>query len=225
MPGKDIAILKVETPYELPTLQLATSNDISVGQDIYVYGFPNPVSNNEYLSEESVTEPTLTRGIISAWKKTINGWPVIQMDAGINRGNSGGPVCNSNGEVIGISTFGSLDDNNRGLAAGLNFAIPLEVIREFFSSTIVPEYSNSTLNFCKGIQYFHKRHYGQALEFFEKVREANPEFPGIHTYIESCQTNVGNGHDNQTNPLTYLGVVLIFAVAIGGLIWYKMRKW
>jgi S1-C subfamily serine protease len=129
MPGKDVAILKIETPFELPVIELAKSNEVPVGEEIFVYGYPNPVSNNEYLSEESVLEPTLTKGIISAWKKTVNGWPVLQMDAGINHGNSGGPE-----PVKGINVLAFVASMiPPGLAAGLNFMTTLIVQRIFDS--------------------------------------------------------------------------------------------
>jgi serine protease Do len=224
MPGKDIAILKITVPYDLPTMALAPSNEVGVGEDIYVYGYPNPVANNTYLSEESISEPTLTRGIISAWKKTVNGWPVLQMDAGINRGNSGGPVCNANGEVIGISTFGSLDDNTRGLAAGLNFAIPLEVVREFFSDSVKPHPSKIAMNYCRAMDFYHKKYYRQALRYFEKVFEANPAFPNLRLHMRACQQNIEKGNDHETNPVVYYLLIAVFVAVAGGLTWYKLRQ-
>ncbi len=98
-----------------------------VGEQLYVYGFPGPVTNNNYVATESAIEPTLTTGIVSALKKSVAGWPLIQMDANINRGSSGGPVCNEKGEVVGLTTFGSIE-NSGGLAAGLNFAIPVSIL-------------------------------------------------------------------------------------------------
>ncbi len=224
MPGKDVAILKIETPFELPVIELAKSNEVPVGEEIFVYGYPNPVSNNEYLSEESVLEPTLTKGIISAWKKTVNGWPVLQMDAGINHGNSGGPVCNKNGEVIGISTFGSLDDNTRGLAAGLNFAIPLVVAREFFSDSVTPGRSQVSIYFCKALSSYQKQYYKEALRYFKKVESINASYPGLQTYITNCGLNIENGNDKGPGPVVYYLLIGIFIILVGGLTWYKLRK-
>lgn len=224
MPGKDIAILKIESPAELPSIPLATSATVLVGEEIFVYGYPNPVNKNEYLSEETVLEPTLTKGIISAMKKTINGWPVLQMDAGINHGNSGGPVCNKNGEVIGVSTFGSLDDNARALAPGLNFAIPLEVVSEFFYDTVMPGKSNVSSDFCKAIQFYQSRQYRQALHYFLMVEQKNPSYPNLHKYMQSCRVNTIKGNDKTTNPFVYFLMMGLTAVVIGALASYKLRK-
>jgi S1-C subfamily serine protease len=119
---------------------------------------------------------TLTKGIISAWKKTVNGWPVLQMDAGINHGNSVGRFA-TKWEVIGISTFGSLDDNTRGLAAGLNFAIPLIVAREFFSDSVAPRASQVSIYFCKALTSYQKQHYKEALRYFKKVNPPMHRIP------------------------------------------------
>ncbi len=224
MPGKDVAILKIELPVELPSIPLSASNDIMVGEDIFVYGYPNPVSNNEYLSLETALEPTLTKGILSGLKKTINGWPVLQMDAGINHGNSGGPVCNRQGEVIGISTFGSLDDNARALAPGLNFAIPLEVIREFFSDSIIPAKSSVSMNYCKGIQFFFREYYKEALHYFLKVKAGNSSYPDLERHIQICQANILKGYDKSGNPTLYLLMIVALFGLFGGLFWFKHKQ-
>lgn len=132
MPGKDIAILKVLEQGQYPTLQLSADEKVMVGERVLVFGYPETVTNNEFLSRTTALEPTLTSGIISALKRTTLNWPVIQMDAAINHGNSGGPVCNNKGEVIGITTFGSLESATGGLAAGYNFAIPVSEVGEYF---------------------------------------------------------------------------------------------
>jgi len=144
MPGKDVAVLKIDGDTSLPVLKIADEQLPQVGEQLFVYGYPGPVTNNDFVAAESAIEPTLTTGIVSAIKKSVNGWPVIQMDANINHGSSGGPVCNSNGEVIGLTTFGSLE-NSGGLAAGLNFSIPVSILNEFMDSAgIQPEVSKAT---------------------------------------------------------------------------------
>jgi len=157
-------------------------------------------------------------------KKTINGWPVLQMDAGINHGNSGGPVCNRQGEVIGISTFGSLDDNARALAPGLNFAIPLEVIREFFSDSIIPAKSTLSMNYCKGIQFFFRDYYKEALHYFLKVKAGNSSYPDLERHIQICQANILKGNDKSGNPTLYMLMIVALFGLFGGLFWFKHKK-
>ncbi|MFI5152355.1 MAG: S1C family serine protease [Chitinophagales bacterium] len=216
MPGKDVAILKVDGDSSLPTLRLADHRLPRVGEQLLVYGYPGPVTNNDFVSQESAIEPTLSTGIVSAIKKSVEGWPVIQMDANINHGSSGGPVCNEKGEVIGLTTFGSLE-NNGALAAGLNFAIPVTILYEYLDTAdILPKLSNSTLLFADGIRFFEKNYYRDALRQFKKVRLLSNRFAGIDDYIAECEKSIKNGEDKESmiirNDLLVIGLVftLIF---------------
>jgi ribose transport system ATP-binding protein len=68
-----------------------------------VIGYPGAATFNELLSAESAIEPTMTAGLVSAKKTMQGGWDVFQTDAAMTHGNSGGPVFNEKGEVIGIA--------------------------------------------------------------------------------------------------------------------------
>ena len=64
MPGKDVAILKVENVKNLPTLQLSQDSLIRIGTQVFVLGYPEPVTTNTFLATETRIEPTLTAGIV-----------------------------------------------------------------------------------------------------------------------------------------------------------------
>jgi S1-C subfamily serine protease len=226
MPGKDIAILKIQVPAEMPMLTLAPPELPQVGQQLYVYGYPGPVTNNDFVSAESAIEPTLTTGIISAIKKSVGGWPLIQMDANINHGSSGGPVCNDKGEVVGLTTFGSLE-NTGGLAAGLNFAVPVSILDEFLDSAgIKPVPSSVTRFFADGLGFYEAHQYRNALHLFEKVGRLNPQYPGINTYIVDCTRKI-DGKGSQLSPLERLLVILTsIALLIAAIAawWVRYRR-
>ena len=196
MPGKDIAILKIADGDELPVLTLAPELLPRVGEQLFVYGYPGPVTNNDFVSAASAIEPTLTTGIVSAIKQSVGNWPVIQMDANINHGSSGGPVCNENGEVVGLTTFGSLE-NTGGLAAGLNFAVPVSILNEYLDSADVnPAPSEASRRFAHALDTYGQHRYNVALKEFRAVQQLNNHYPGIYTYIGECQAKIkaGNGH-------------------------------
>jgi len=65
-------------------------------------------------------------------RKWAGGWSILQTDAAIHGGNSGGPLFNEAGEVIGVNTFG-MTDYDGGLAAGMSFAIPISVAKQFLN--------------------------------------------------------------------------------------------
>lgn len=224
MPGKDVALLKIYSPVELPAMPMATLNEVAVGEEVMVFGYPNPVTSNEFLSNETVAEPTLTKGIVSALKKSINGWPVIQMDANINHGNSGGPVCNAQGKVIGITTFGSWDDISKGLAPGLNFAIPVEVIREFLPDSLSGGKSKVSDLFARAYGFYEKGYYKKALGSFLQLKKMNTDYPGLYYYISNSQKGIDEGRDKEPGSL----LILLAGLCILGLFfllaYYKYPK-
>jgi serine protease Do len=209
MPGKDIAILKIEPGNFFPTLRLANIILPRIGDRIYVYGYPDPITRNEYLASESAQEPSLTTGIVSGIRKTTTGWNVVQMDAEINHGNSGGPVCNEEGEVIGISTFGSKEYGSGSLAAGMNFSIPVSIIKEFLDSLkIVAGPGKASLLFSKAMDDYDNAEYRDALVKIKKLQKLNSSFPGLSYYIFDCNERIENGLD-KTERKIKLGLLLV----------------
>ena len=115
----DLALLKIDAPNLVPAT-LSESNSLVVGQRVYAIGNPFGLSG------------TMTRGIISAIRSigTQQGEPIedaIQTDAAVNPGNSGGPLLNSRGEVIGITTL--IASNGSDQSAGIGFAIPVNTAK------------------------------------------------------------------------------------------------
>ncbi len=117
-PQTDIALLKIETDGNLQTIKIGDSNNLSVGEWVIAIGSPFGF------------EQTVTAGIISALNRRLpreNYVPFIQTDAAVNPGNSGGPLMNLKGEVIGIN---SQIFSRTGNFAGLSFAIPINIAIE-----------------------------------------------------------------------------------------------
>jgi serine protease Do len=113
IPGKDIAILKMEGT-NLPTVKLGDDTKLKTGDRVYAMGYPAVATVTDVLNiAQAIQEPTLTQGIISARKEMAGGWSILQTDASIHGGNSGGPLFNDDGEVIGVNTFGMLDADKR----------------------------------------------------------------------------------------------------------------
>ncbi|WP_392533670.1 trypsin-like peptidase domain-containing protein [Nostoc sp. C117] len=115
--GLDLAALKIRNQKNLPYLRLATPGSAQVGQSVYAIGTP--------LSLE--LQNTLTYGVISRIDKKLG---LIQHDAAVNPGNSGGPLLNSNGQVIGVNSA-IFNDTEIKRFIGISFAIPTELIQPF----------------------------------------------------------------------------------------------
>ncbi len=111
-PKTDLALLKIEAPKPLPYVQWGDSNAVQVGDWVMAVGNPFGLGG------------TVSAGVISARGRDIHEGPYddfLQIDASINRGNSGGPTFNLNGQVIGINT--AIYSPNGG-SVGIGFAIP-----------------------------------------------------------------------------------------------------
>jgi serine protease Do len=214
MPGKDIAILKIDAKEEMPVLNLATDNLPQVGEQLFVFGYPSPVTNNDFVSAASAIEPTLTTGIVSAIKRSVGGWPLVQMDANINHGSSGGPVCNQGGEVVGLTTFGSLE-NNGGLAAGLNFAVPVMILNEYLDSAGINAVPGSaTRRFARALDAYSRHEYHSALQGFKDVLRLNSHYPGIYKYITDCEVNIKMGKGSSSDAVERMIVLVTLGVAL-----------
>ena len=132
--GKDVAIIKIDAN-NLPTVKLGNSENLHVQEPITVIGYPGVASPLGFslLSKDSLVVPTITNGHISAVKTDYKGAPVIQSDAAITHGNSGGPAFDPNNEAIGIATFGNIKE-----VAGFNFFVPINIALEFVRQTGAP---------------------------------------------------------------------------------------
>jgi S1-C subfamily serine protease len=130
-PSTDLAVLRVETSSRsLRPLELGNSDSVRVGDSVIAIGNPFGLDR------------TATAGIVSALQRPItapNGYTidhVIQTDAPINKGNSGGPLLDANGRVIGvnsqISTGGSGDTGN----VGIGFAVPSNTVKSVAAQLI-----------------------------------------------------------------------------------------
>jgi len=128
-PMWDAAIIKIEAK-DLPTVQLAPSAEqvVTLGQQLVIVGYPGVVVWHDFLSKKSRVEATVTFGRISAFRLDVNERYIIQTDAPISWGNSGGPVFNIRGEVVALATFISTSLEGDQAIQGFNFLIPVNSI-------------------------------------------------------------------------------------------------
>jgi serine protease Do len=128
-PMLDAAIIKVEAT-NLPVVRLAPSiQQVYLGQPLLIIGYPGVVVWHDFLSKKSRVEATVTYGRISSFRLDINDRRILQTDAPISWGNSGGPAFNYRGEVIGLATFISTSLEGDQAIQGFNFLIPIDSIQ------------------------------------------------------------------------------------------------
>src|SRR5215831_14475890 len=105
-----------------PMLPLADSTAAQLGDPIRILGFPGVVLSHELLNQSASVDASVTNGAVSGFKQDKANNPYIQTDAPAAWGNSGGPVINSKGELLGVLTFVSLAPGPEGsIVQGFNF--------------------------------------------------------------------------------------------------------
>ncbi len=114
--SRDIAILGVKGSDFTP-LRVAELSNIKIGDDVYVIGAPNSLAY------------TLTKGVISAKDRKVGRYTYLQTDAAINTGNSGGPLLNESGEVVGVNSYKMSDSE------GIGLAIPIDIVTELLDNS------------------------------------------------------------------------------------------
>ncbi len=124
-PREDLALVRLSAPAPpegYAAARLGSSSALAVGQEVFAIGNPFGLGH------------TVSRGIVSARDRTgvlrNPALPVLQLDAAINVGNSGGPLFNLDGELVGIVTA-RVSDTPIGKAEGIAFALPIDHVRAF----------------------------------------------------------------------------------------------
>ncbi len=124
---KDVAVLGVEDVQFAPLI-IADYKALNTGDDVYAIGAPKSMLY------------TLTKGVISAKEREIGKHTYIQTDAAINEGNSGGPLLDDEGNVIGINTLKMSDSE------GIGLAIPMTEVSEFIKSLDIKTDENGNVS-------------------------------------------------------------------------------
>nr|XP_004669031.2 serine protease HTRA4 [Jaculus jaculus] len=163
----DLALIKIEPNTDLPILLLGRSSDLRAGEFVVALGSPFSLQN------------TVTAGIVSSTQRegkelglADSDMDYIQTDAIINHGNSGGPLVNLDGDVIGINTL--------KVTAGISFAIPSDRIRQFLA-----EYHERQL---KGKAPSQKKYLGLrmlplTLNILREMKRQDPNFPDVSSGV------------------------------------------
>ena len=122
----DVALLRVDAT-DLPAVPLADSDKCELGEDVIAIGFP--------LAFDLGSSVKISRGVLSGLHVDLEGLKnMLQVDAGINHGNSGGPLLNDRGEAIGVVS----NVLNPKYAANVGFAQPINEGRALLDANSVP---------------------------------------------------------------------------------------
>jgi serine protease Do len=193
---KDVAILKMEGKSNLPTADLGDDTALQTGDQLYVLGYPGVATFSDFLKPGQTYEPSFTKGQVSGKKTMQGGWSAIQTDASITHGNSGGPVFNDKGQVIGIATFGSVDAQGNEVQ-GFNFLVPTSILREYLQKAgVKPAQSQTTKLYSLGLDAYEGAHYKNAVTYFTQADNLFPGDEEILSWKQKAAQKVQAGADS-----------------------------
>lgn len=220
---QDIAIVKVSDPaYDLSkveVLQLNKALNLNVGEKVYVIGYPADAQNTLLVASSSQVVSTFTAGSLSAVKKNITGtFSYLQIDASAAHGNSGGPVLDRDGKVVGILTYGTGDTTG---GADFNTAISVEeLVKLMDKNSISNTLNDTTLMLVKGMKDYSKNYYKRSLESLNVVSGKSDKFAEVVSpVIKLAQAEIDKGND--VSPLFSIGdfdVSLSLVLIAGGVL-------
>ncbi|KAL0613972.1 Serine protease HTRA4 [Plecturocebus cupreus] len=176
----DLAVIKIEANADLPVLLLGRSSDLRAGEFVVALGSPFSL------------QKTATAGIVSTTQRGGNELGIensdmdyIQTDAIVNQGNSGGPLVNLDGDVIGVNTLRMTD--------GISFAVPSDRIREFLA-----EYHEHQL---KGKAFSQKKYLGLqmlplTMPLIQEMKMRDPAFPNVGSGVYVCKVIEGTSAES-----------------------------
>jgi serine protease Do len=189
--SRDIAILKVEEK-QLPTVQLGDGSGMDTGDKLTVIGYPGLGVGNIFEDRNTILEPTLTTGVVSARRGLATGIESIQTDAAINSGNSGGPMFNADGEVVGVATFGpSRDDVEQ-----VGFGLPISVAKTFMQEVGVENRQGETDEaYEAALDAYWRGNCETVQEQMDRVLNLYPDHPYAEEYVRSCELGEAPGQN------------------------------
>jgi S1-C subfamily serine protease len=194
--SSDVALIKVEGN-GYPALPFGSVDNLSVGSEIQVIGYPGIAggNNSSFLDESSNTEPTVTGGVVSAIKSAKGDQKrMVQTDASINHGNSGGPAIDSTGKVIGLATYGLTPESGGG---NYNFLRDIDDLRVLMSSKGLEEETDSLAyqKWSLGLESYWLSYFKYASEDFSGVLSMYPLHPTVSKYLGEIKNKVNTDED------------------------------
>ncbi len=215
--GKDVSIIKIEVK-NAPTLQVGDSDTLQLQDHVTVFGYPAAADTDAsgILDQKSALEASITDGKLSAKKNTSEGAPILQISAPATHGNSGGPVLNDKGEVIGMLTFRG-DTVNGQEVSGFAFVVPTSTANEFIKKAGTTNTQGLTdQRYHEGLDLYLEGYYSKAIPKFEEVKRLFPQHSEVDRLLTDSQQKIAEGKD-RTNYLPWIivaAIVVVFFIVV-----------
>ena len=200
----DVALLKADGK-DFPSTALGTIDDLHSGEPILIMGYPAAGTDNELLDQTASAQLTATRGIVSAVKNAFGGQrKLIQTDATISPGSSGGPAFDLDGQVIGIATYGINGEN-------FNYLVDVKEIKDLMrKNNVENSHGDIDNNWFTALSLFEEQKYKKALPFLETIQQNYPQHISAGNFVTLAKDKIENGQD-RSSLLSDPFVMIVFS--------------
>jgi len=182
---RDIALIRIQpqTGRALSGIIVGDSSKVEIQDSLTIIGYPWTSD----VGQENMLNPTITNGSISG-KLMLGGTEVLQVQGNARPGNSGGPVVNNKGEVVGILTMGTDETNN--------YLRPSNDVKEMLSRNgVTNKLGILDEEFKKGLVMYRLKHYSKAIEHFNAILNLNQRHILAQEYRSKSQEAINKGEE------------------------------
>ncbi len=216
----DLAVLQIEGDFNYPSIGILSSG-FSTGQTIYVVGYPGIADDSALVSNTEILSSSVTKGSITAIKpNTTNTYDLIQIDAAIESGNSGGPIITENAEVVGIATYSISSDSGN-----YNYGVSAKEIISFLDRASIPVEPNSVSSKLRSALSdaslgYYKRAQGSLTEILDEQPLLGVTLKPV---IQLCEDKIAAGEDktpliNMNNKSVLISIIAILTILLIGAV-------
>lgn len=190
--ASDVAILKVMDG-DYPVLRLGNNEFTISGTEIIAVGFPGIADQLSFIDTDIESQETFTKGVISRIVSTTGDRKILQIDASINHGNSGGPVISiGTVTVLGLATYGV----ESGGSSDFNYARDVADLKKLMDANNVTNKVGLTSESLEaGINFFFDGKYSKAVTALESAIETYPDVEGLDKIIALAKDKIAQGLD------------------------------
>lgn len=228
-PGRDVAVLKAAGG---PFVSLAIApSPPAAGAVLDVVGYPCRCLEQSSFDPAHVLAPVLTEGKAREQLPMAGGWSALGTDARIEHGNSGGPVLDDRGRVVGLATFSDA-------AAGetpRSFAVPMAVARQLTDQAHVRLVQGQLgQDWAQAVDEYRQQHYRTALPLFERAASRSLTNPYAQPLVGESRAGIAAGRDRTPPPIraalpwiaagAWVAATLA-ALMVGIIVYRRRRRW
>ena len=191
VPGKDVAILKIDPgSSKLPSLAVGDENSLKSNDELAAIGYPGGSIFKDQSADPHQVEPTISHGGYERASEPQTGYNAFATQATIQEGESGGPMVDGQGRVVGVIAFG-IADANGNIKPDLGFAVPASVIKEYLGKAkAAAGQSQTESEYRMALAEFDQKHFKTALPLFRDAKSRWKDNPYVDAYISDSEKGI-----------------------------------